>query len=304
MISEQSKQEIYSKINVVEVIEDFITLKRKGKDYQALCPFHNEKTPSFSVSPSKNIFKCFGCQKGGDAITFLMELEGYNYYEALKYLAQKYQVTLQYDHDKSKDYDREQKLKEALLIVLNFAKDYYKRLLKTDSIGLNYFSRRGLNSETIRTFELGYSENSGTGFLKYARQNEHTPDILEQAGLIRSKENRTYDYFRGRVMFPIKNHLGKVIGFGARSLQQSDKIKYLNSPETLVYHKNQVLYGLFEAKSHIQKQDKVFLVEGYLDVLMLYQAGIQNVVASAGTVLTQAQILLLKRYTPNFILLI
>lgn len=306
MISEQSKQEIYSKINIVEVIEDFITLKRKGKDYQALCPFHNEKTPSFSVSPSKNIFKCFGCQKGGDAITFLLESQGYSYPEALQYLARKYHVTLQYDRQKSEDYDREQKLKEGLLIVLNFAKNYYKQLLKTDpqnSIGLNYFSKRGLKPEIIESFELGYSQNNPTAFLKYARQNQHNTELLEQAGLIRTKDNRTYDYFRGRVIFPIKNHLGKVVGFGARSLKQGDKVKYLNSPETLVYRKNQVLYGLYEAKSEIQKQDKLLLVEGYLDVLMLYQAGIKNVVASAGTALTQDQVLLLKRHTKNLILL-
>ena len=306
MISEQSKQEIYSKINIVEVIEDFISLKRKGKDYQALCPFHNEKTPSFSVSPAKNIFKCFGCQKGGDAITFLMESEGYAYYDALKYLAQKYHVSIQYNHAKSDDYDREQKLKESLLIALNFAKVYYKQLLKTDSqkrFGLDYFLKRGLKSETIQTFELGYSENSETGFLKHAEQNEYSPDILEQAGLIRSKGNRAYDYFRNRVMFPIKNHLGKVVGFGARTLKTADKVKYLNSPETLVYRKNQILYGLFEAKSEIQKQNRAFLVEGYLDVLTLSQAGIQNVVASAGIALTQDQIILLKRFTQNLVLL-
>ncbi len=306
MISEQSKQEIHSKINIIEVIEDFITLIPSGKDYKAICPFHNERSPSFMVSPSKGIYKCFGCQKGGDAIKFIMELEGFSYYQALKYLAEKYQISVEYDENKEKEYTDIQNKKESLYIAIAFAEKFYTQILtqkNEDQIGYNYLIKRRLEKKTVAAFTLGYSKNNWTSFLEEAKKKGYKPEVLIESGLVVQKEQKMYDYFRGRIMFPIKNALGKTIGFGARALKKEEKVKYLNSPETLIYQKNKVLYGLYQAKTAIRHTEQVFLVEGYMDVIMLWQAGIENVVASSGTALSQDQIQLLKRYTQNIVVL-
>lgn len=304
MISRNTIDEIKSRIDIIDVVSDFINLKRSGQNYKALSPFTNEKTASFYVVPSKGIFKDFSSGKGGDAITFVMEHEGMSYTEALRFLAKKYGVEIKEELVQEKDVVAQSE-RDSLYIVMNYAKDYFKELLhKSDegqSIGLSYFRERGFTDRNIEKFELGYALNEWNGFEKIALKSGYSPEILEKAGLIVKRENgNTYDRFRGRVIFPVHNLSGKVIAFGARMLgKEKDQPKYINSPETDIYHKSNVLYGMFQAKNEIRKHEFCYLVEGYTDVISLHQSGIENVVASSGTALTEEQIKLMRRFTEN-----
>jgi DNA primase len=304
--------------DVADVIGDYVSLKKKGANLWACCPFHGEKSPSFSVSPAKGIYKCFGCGKAGDSIRFIMDIEGLGYGEALRHLAKKYGIEIQ-ETIMTDEQLLAQNERESLLIVLNYAKNYYQNnLFKHDegqSVGYPYFKERGFSDKTINTFELGYSLESWDAFTKEALKNGYSLDVLEKAGLTIIKENdithnsqsttqKSFDRFRNRVTFPIHNVSGKVIAFGARILKtDKSQAKYLNSPETEVYHKSNVLYGIFQAKNAIRTKDVCYLVEGYTDVISLHQAGIENVVASSGTSLTIEQIRLIARFTQNITVL-
>ncbi|PIB37472.1 DNA primase [Reichenbachiella sp. 5M10] len=290
-------------MDIYEVISEFVDLKKSGSSFKALSPFTDEKTPSFMVSPAKNIFKCFSTGKGGDAITFLMELDGLSYMEALRFLAKKYGIELE-EEEQTEEQVNAQNERESLFIALNFAKDHFvKNLWDTEegkNIGLSYFKERDFTDETIKTFELGYALDQWQGLMDAAAQKGYNESYLERAGLKIVKEDKAYDRFRGRVTFPIHNVSGKVIAFGARTLKSNEKgPKYLNSPETELYTKSKILYGIFQAKNEIRNQANCYLVEGYTDVTSLYQGGIKNVVASSGTSLTEDQIKLIKRYSEN-----
>ncbi len=304
MISRDTIDEIKNRIDIVDVVSDFVSLKRSGQNYKALSPFANEKTPSFYVVPAKGIFKDFSSGKGGDAITFVMEHEGMSYSEALRHLAKKYGVEIKEDATFEKN-EAAQSERDSLYIVMNYAKEYYKDLLlhndEGQSIGLSYFHERGFTDRTIDRFELGYALNEWNGFENFALKAGYSAEILEKAGLVIKKENGgSYDRFRGRVIFPVHNLSGKVIAFGARMLgKEKDQPKYINSPETEIYHKSNVLYGLFQAKNEIRKHTFCYLVEGYTDVISMHQSGIENVVASSGTALTEEQIKLMRRFTEN-----
>lgn len=303
MISRQTIDEIRNRIDIVDVVSDFVSLKRSGQNYKALSPFTNEKTPSFYVVPSKGIFKDFSSGKGGDGITFVMEHEGMSYVEALKYLAKKYGVEIKED-DRTPEDLAAQSERDSLYIVMQFAKDYFKETLhKHDegkSIGLSYFRERGFNDRILEKFELGYSLNEWRHLHDAALKKGFSEAVLEKAGLIIKKDDKVYDRFRGRVIFPVHNLSGKVVAFGARILtKEKDQPKYINSPETDIYHKGQVLYGLYQAKNEIRKYDFCYLVEGYTDVISLHLSGIENVVASSGTALTEEQIRLMRRFTEN-----
>jgi DNA primase len=307
-ISDATIQEIKNKIDIIDVIGDFVSLKKVGSNYRALSPFTNEKTPSFYVSPSKEIFKCFSSGKGGDAISFVMEVEGINYIEALKYLANKYGIEVQ-EEEMTDEQIQAQNERDSLFIVLNFASKYYENLLNENdegrSIGLSYFKERGFTDSTIQKFGLGYALDQWDGLLKEATSKGHKEEMLLKAGLVlKNDQGRVYDRFRGRVIFPIHNVSGKTIAFGARTLRSDKKEpKYINSPETEVYHKSDVLYGIHQAKQAIRNEDTCYLVEGYTDVISLHQAGVENVVASSGTSLTIEQIKLISRYTKNITVL-
>ena len=303
MIHPSTIEEIKNRIDIVEVVGDFVTLKRSGSSYKALSPFTNEKTPSFYVVPSKGIFKDFSSGKGGDAITFVMEVDGLSYVEALKYLAGKYGIEVK-EEEQSDEAQQAQNKRESLYIVLNYANEYFQRvLLDSDegkAIGLTYFKERGFNEDTIKKFELGYSKELWDGLLNEATQKGYNKELLSEAGLIIDKEGKSYDRFRSRVMFPIHNVSGKTIAFGGRKLSSTDKsAKYINSPETELYHKSKVLYGMYQGKNAIRKEDNCYLVEGYTDVISMHQTGIENVVASSGTALTEDQVKLIRRYSEN-----
>ncbi|WP_338790373.1 DNA primase [Bernardetia sp. Wsw4-3y2] len=299
--------QIRENAHIEEVVGDFVTLKKQGSSFKACCPFHQEKTPSFVVTPSKGIFKCFGCGKGGDSITFVMEHENLSYPEALKFLAGKYSIEIPEESERSDEAKQEQQHRESLLIVLAFAQKFYTENLKnTDegkSVGGSYFKERGFIQKTQEKFELGYAFDQWDSILKAATEKGYSSQFLEDTGLVIKKEDRHYDRFRGRVMFPIHNVSGRTIGFGARALKKDQQPKYLNSPETEIYQKSHVLYGIFQAKNSIRREENCYLVEGYTDVIGLHQAGIENVVASSGTSLTDGQINLLKRFTDRVTLL-
>lgn len=303
MISPATIDEIKNQMDIVDVVGDFVTLKKSGSSYKALSPFTAEKTPSFYVVPSKQIFKDFSSGKGGDCITFVMEIDGLSYLEALKYLAKKYGIEIK-EEERTDEQQEAQNKRESLYILLNYAKEFFvEKLHKSEegrNIGLTYFKERGFTDETIQKFELGYSIDEWDGLMKASRENGYNPELLEEAGLVVTGENKTYDRFRSRVMFPIHNITGKTIAFGARTLSKDKKQpKYLNSPETELYHKSKVLYGLFQSKQAIRKEDNCFLVEGYTDVISMHQSGVENVVSSSGTALTEDQVKLIKRYTNN-----
>ncbi len=292
---------------IEEVVGDFVSLKRRGTNLIGLCPFHNEKTPSFNVSLTRGIYKCFGCGKGGNSVNFVMEHEQYSYPEALRYLASKYNIAVEED-EKEPGYDLEQLQRESLLVVTEFARKFYSRQLhETDegrAIGLSYFHEREFTEGMIEKFQLGYSPDNWRGLTDAALEAGFLIENLEKAGLTIVNENKTFDRFRGRVMFPIHNITGKVIAFGARILKTDPKSpKYLNSPESDIYHKSNILYGIFFAKKSVIAKDECFLVEGYTDVIALHQVGIENVVASSGTSLTVEQIRLIGRYTKNITIL-
>lgn len=306
-IPDEIVRQIQQAADVIEVVGDYVSLKKKGSNWTACCPFHNEKTPSFAVSPAKGIYKCFGCGKAGDSIKFIMDIEGLSYGEALRHLAKKYNIEIP-----EVEYTPEETLRQngmdSLYIVLNFAKDFYKKQLQTpdgQAIGLSYFKERGLRDSTIEAFDLGYSVSAWDAFTKEALSKQYNLELLHKAGLsITNESGRTYDRFRDRVVFPIHNLSGKTIAFGARIMTaDKNQPKYLNSPETDVYHKSRILYGIHQAKNAIRTADNCYLVEGYMDVVSLYQAGIQNVVASSGTSLTKEQIQLISRFTKNITML-
>lgn len=306
MIPKHIVDRVIESAEIEEVVSDFVTLKRRGANYIANCPFHNEKTPSFSVSPSKGIYKCFGCGKAGNSVKFVMEHESMTYPDALRYLAGKYNIEIEEIVD---DKGREEQLeRDSLYIINQFALQHFQHnLLATEegkSIGLSYFKERGFREHTIQKFELGYSLGSFEALIKAARAKGHNIELLKRLGLVRTKNERPYDFFRNRVQFPIHNLSGKVIAFAGRTLKKDKKTpKYVNSPETEIYVKSRVLYGMFHAKKSIREKDTCLLVEGYTDVISLHQAGIENVVASSGTSLTYDQIRLIKRYTPNITVL-
>ena len=305
MIKPSTIDDIKMAMDIAEVVGDFVNLKKSGSSLKALSPFTAEKTPSFYVVPSKGIFKCFSSGKGGDAITFVMEVDGLSYIEALKYLAAKYNIAIE-EEVQTDEIQEAQNERESLYIVLKFATDYFQDLLHSHeegkSIGLSYFKERGFSDEIIESFNLGYSLNVWDHFHQEGIKSGFTKENLEAAGLIVSKENKIYDRFRGRVMFPIHNVTGKTIAFGARILVSDaakNQPKYLNSPETELYNKSRVLYGLFQSKQQIRQEDNCYLVEGYTDVISMHQVGVKNVVSSSGTALTEDQVKLIKRYTQN-----
>jgi len=303
-IDPETVERIKQTAAVADVIGDYVTIKKKGANYWACCPFHGEKTPSFSISPSKGIYKCFGCGKAGDSVRFIMDIEGLGYGEALRHLAKKYGIDIQ-EEEMTDDQLLRQNERESLLIILEFAKEFFKKQLidseEGRSIALPYFKERGFSDATIQAFDLGYSPEGWDVFLKTALKQGFSQEIIEKAGLVTNKndEGKVYDRFRNRVIFPIHSVAGKVIAFGARILKSDAKnqAKYLNSPETEVYHKSAVLYGIAQAKNEIRQKDICYLVEGYTDVISLHQAGIKNVVASSGTSLTIDQIKLIARFT-------
>ncbi|MDC0376180.1 DNA primase [Schleiferiaceae bacterium] len=307
-IPESIIEQIFSTAQIEEVIGEFVQLKKSGSNLKGLSPFNNEKSPSFMVSPAKQIFKDFSSGKGGNVVTFLMELEQMSYPEALRWIAKKYNIEIPEERPQTPEEIAAGNLKEGVYLISDVAAKWYvQQLHETDqgkAIGLSYFKERGFTDETIKKFHLGYSPEQSSAFADYALASSYSEQSLESSGISMRNERGWYDRFRGRVMFPIHSISGRVLGFGGRILQSNAKAaKYLNSPENPIYHKSKVLYGLFQAKQEIVKRDEALLVEGYTDVLSFYQNGVQNVVSSSGTALTEGQIAMLKRYTTNITLL-
>lgn len=307
MISQQTIQQILNRIDIVEIVGSFVKLKKRGTNYLGLCPFHNEKSPSFTVSPSKEIYKCFGCGASGNTISFIMEHEKYSYVEALRWLAQKYNVEIE-ETEVSAEAKQRLLLADSLHIINNFAREYFTENLfaseEGQNVGLSYFEERGFTEETIRKFQLGYCSNERDAFTKAALAKGYNLEYLQKTGLVTIRNDQPVDNYRGRVIFPIHNQSGKTIGFGARILVKSDRApKYINSPENEIYFKSKVLYGAYYARHAIDKQNECLLVEGYTDVISLHQAGIENVVSSSGTSLTADQLRLIKKFTNNLTLL-
>ena len=308
MIDQATIDKIMAATDIVDVVSDFVSLRRRGANYWGLCPFHDDRSPSFSVSPSKGVCKCFSCGKGGSAIHFIMEHEQLSYYEALKYLAKKYNIEV---HEKELSDEERQKRseRENMFVINTFAQEFFsKSLLETDegrSVGLAYFKERGFNEDIIRKFGLGYSPEKRDALAVEAQKRGYKIDYLLKTGLCReTQEGRIYDLFSGRVMFPVYSVSGKVVAFGGRILKSGVKIsKYFNSPESDIYHKSDELYGIYQAKRAIEKERRCYLVEGYTDVLSMHQSGIENVVASSGTALTHGQIRLIHRFTDNITVL-
>ena len=306
MIQEDTINSIKERIEIVEVISDFITLKKSGSNYKALSPFSSEKTPSFFVSPSKQIFKCFSTGKGGDAIEFLMLIDGLTYIESLKYLAKKYGVEIIEDSNISYS-NSKQSLKESLYIIINKCVSYYKECLNSkegNKIAYSYLKERDFEDNIIKLFDLGYSFDKWDDVYNFLNNSGFEKKHMIDSGLVIEKNNKIYDRFRNRIIFPIHNISGRVIAFGARILSDlPNQPKYINSPESFLYKKSNVLYGIYQSKNSIRKNDKCYIVEGYTDVISLHQKGVTNVVSSSGTSLTHNQIKLIKRYTNNITIL-
>lgn len=307
MIDPITRDKIVESAQIVDVIQDFVTLKKRGVNFLGLCPFHNEKTPSFTVSPAKGIFKCFGCGKGGNSVNFIMEHEQLSYPEALKYLARKYGIEVE-ERELSDEEKRIGSERESLLIVTAFANRYFINQLNNTpegiDIGLSYFKERKFSKTIIENFQLGYCPDTRDAFTNEALRNGYKAEFLEKSGLSIFRDNYKADRFAGRVIFPILSIAGKVIGFGGRTLKTDKKIaKYVNSPESPIYSKSKVLYGLFQAKKSIVQNDKCYLVEGYTDVISMHMSGVENVVSSSGTSLTEEQIRLIQRFTQNITIL-
>lgn len=302
MISKNTIEKVFETARVEEVIGDFVQLKKSGSNYKGLSPFTEERTPSFMVSPAKQIWKDFSSGKGGTVITFLMEHEQYTYPEAIKYIANKYNIEIE-ETERTPEQISEDNEKESLFLVSDFAKNYFKKNLfeqEGKTVALSYLKERNFQDEIIKKFEIGYSANIKDNFSNAALEAGYKLNFLEKTGLTIVKENENIDRFRGRVIFPIKSMSGRILGFGGRILGSSKSIaKYINSPESLIYQKSKVLYGIFESKQSIVKNDNCFLVEGYTDVIKMHQCGISNVVASSGTALTENQIRLINRLTKN-----
>src|ERR1700744_2687337 len=308
MITKPTIDRIMEAIDIVEVGDEFVQLKKRGANYVGLSPFSNERTPSFTVSPAKGIFKDFSSGKGGSAVTFLMEHEKLTYPEALKWLAKKYGIEVEETVDTAENKEAENHRESLMIVTAYAAKYFHESLLETDegkAIGLSYFKERGFNNDTIKKFELGYSPDQWEAFTGQAIKDGYSAQYLEETGLCIKRDNGSlYDRWRGRVMFPIHSFTGRVIAFGGRTLKNDKSVaKYVNSPESGIYHKSSVLYGLYFAKKAIRDEDNCFLVEGYADVLSVFQAGIENVVASSGTSLTNEQIRLIGRFTQNITIL-
>jgi len=314
MISRETIDKVFETVRVEEVIGDYVNLKKAGANFKGLSPFADEKTPSFMVSPVKQIWKDFSSGKGGNAITFLMEHEHYSYPEAIRYLAKKYNIEIE-ETEQSDEQKEQANERESMYLVSEFAKNYFHEILlnseKGKAIGLSYFHERGFTDETIKKFELGYSPDQWTAFTDEAIDKKYALEFLEKTGLTivkhsdeHPKKETKFDRFKGRIMFPIHSMSGRVLGFGGRTLLTDKKVaKYVNSPESEIYHKSKVLYGLYQAKQEIAKENNCYLVEGYTDVISLVQAGVKNVVASSGTALTSDQIRLINRLTPNITVL-
>ncbi len=310
MISKFTIQKINEEARVEEVVGEFVTLKKRGANLQGLCPFHNEKSPSFSVNPARNIYKCFGCGKAGGPLQFLMDYQQLSYPDALRYLAKKYNIEIDEedvtDEQKKKELEKHN-LVESIHIANATAQKYFTDyMFGSDSgkIGLAYLKERGFLNHTIEKYQLGFAPDGFDNFTKFALKEGFQLEVLKKAGLTSSKENSTADFFRNRVMFPIHNMTGKVVGFGGRIMIKDEKSpKYVNTPESEVYQKSKILYGAYFAKNEIRKKDECLLVEGYTDVISLHQAGMENAVASSGTALTPDQIRLIKRITPNITML-
>lgn len=305
MIDQETIQRIMDAARIEEVIGDFVSLKKRGANHIGCCPFHNEKTPSFYVSPSKGIFKCFGCGEAGDVVKFLMKHEHYTYPEALRWLADKYHIEIK-EEEQTEEEKQRQTERDGLFHVSEFAQKYFADLLYNDemgrAVGLSYFHGRGLSDEVIKRFGLGYCLDEWSNFTDHALKNGYSLQVLEKTGLTIVKEDtgKQYDRFRGRVMFPIYSISGRVLGFSGRVLtSEKQAAKYVNSPDSDIYNKSRILYGLFQARAAIAKADKCYLVEGNVDVISMHQSGVENTVASCGTSLTVEQIRLIKRYTQN-----
>lgn len=307
MIKPETIQSIIEIARIEEVIGDFVTLKKRGSNYLGLCPFHNEKTPSFSVSPAKGIYKCFGCGKAGNPVNFIMEHEHYSYPEALRYLARRYNIEIA-EEDMTPEMQQEADERESMFALNSFISKYFEEnLFKKEegkSHGLTYLKEREFLESTIEKFQLGYAMDAWEDYCHHAQDNGFKKEMLVKTGLAIEKESRLIDRFKGRVIFPIHNLTGKVIGFGGRILSsEKSTAKYINSPESDIYNKSKVLYGIYFSRNEIVKKDNCLLVEGYTDVISMHQAGIGNVVASSGTSLTVEQIKLIKRFTPNITIL-
>ena len=307
MIDRQTIDRILAAVPIEDLVGDYVRLTKRGSNYIGLCPFHSEKTPSFNVSPSRGIYKCFGCGKGGNAVSFLMEIEQLNFIDAIKRLAKC--AGIQIEEREETEAERQQRTEhESLMLLLEWAENYYQKSL-TDSTegkvaGLGYLTERGVTAETIAKFGLGYSPADGHAMSQAALQAGYSASFLQRVGLVTERNGELYDRFRERVMFPIRSVSGRPIGFGGRALRTDGKLaKYINSPEGEIYHKSETLFGLSLAKRAIAQQDRCFLVEGYLDVIQLHQQGLENVVASSGTSLTTEQTRLIGRFTKNVVLL-
>ena len=308
MIDQPTIDRILDAANIVDVVSEFVTLRKRGVNYVGLCPFHDDKTPSFYVSPAKNICKCFACGEGGTAVHFIMKHEQLSYFDALRYLAKKYNIEI---HERELT-DKEKQIRsdrESMLIVNAWAQKYFTTLLHEHidgkTIGMRYFAERGFREDTIRKFQLGYSLEQRDALYQAALKSGYKKEYLEKTGLIIAYEDgRVNDRFRGRVIFPVHTLSGKVVAFGGRILKKEEKTaKYVNSPESEIYHKSNELYGIYFAKQAIVKADRCFLVEGYTDVISMHQSGVENVVASSGTALTHGQIRLIHRFTDNITVL-
>jgi len=303
MISPQTIEQIKNRIDILDVIGDYVKLKKRGANYLGLCPFHNEKTPSFTVSPVKELYKCFGCGKSGNTITFLMEHNKLSYVEALKWLAERYQIPIE-ETAVSPELAQQQQTADSLYIINSNAQKFFSNaLVNSDEgkrIALTYLYERGFSDATIQQFQLGYNPSATNTLSSHLLQQQFNPDLLIKTGLVKKNGDEWVDNYRNRIIFPIHNNTGKIIGFGARIIGKNDKApKYINTPENEIYVKSKVLYGIYFAKQAIDKADECLLVEGYTDVISLHQAGIENVVASGGTSLTVEQLRNIKKYTDN-----
>jgi len=305
-IPKETIDKIFENARIEEVVSGFVQLKKRGANFIGYCPFHDEKTPSFTVSASKGIYKCFGCGKGGNSVSFVMEHEHYSYPEALKYLAEKYNIEV-----KEKEMTPEQSIRandrDSLYVISSFANKFFQQQLweteEGKAIGLSYYKERGFSEETIKKFQLGYSPKQKDALSKEALKSSFQKNYLEDSGLSIIKNESALDRFRERMMFPVHSFSGRVLGFGGRTLQKDNKAKYVNSTESLIYLKSKILYGIYFAKQHISKQNNCYIVEGYTDVISLHQAKVENVVSSSGTSLTSEQIKLINRFTKNITIL-
>ncbi len=307
MIAPNSIQEVMNRADIIDVVGQFVRLKKRGANHIAPCPFHNEKTPSFYVSAAKGIYKCFGCGKAGNVVTFLQEHEKLTYPEAIRWLADYYKIEIE-ETEKSPEQQQQQLTEESLRVVNEYAANYFiDALLNTEegqAVGLSYFKQRGFTKATLEKFRLGYCPEGYDTFAKEALQKGYNAELLEKAGLIKERNGKYYDIYHGRVIFPIQAMTGRVLGFGARILKKNDKApKYINSPENELYNKSRVLYGMHQSRQAIGKQDECFLVEGYTDVISLHQGGVENVVSSSGTSLTEGQLRLIAQLTKNLTIL-